>query len=161
MRTGVPISALTAITILAAAGQIANFGDFRTTEVFKGHPTSIELGSAFQKRFRTQIQAQSTLAANFAGHFRIAEWGCGTSCGSIAVIDMKTGKVYDGPFSVLDYGEAYRYEGGSDDLEYRIFSRLLIARGCPEFKNCGTYYYEWKGDRFEQLRLTPHGPLLR
>lgn len=39
---------------------------------------------------------------------------------------------YDGPFSVLDYGEAYRYEGGYDDLEYRISSRLLVARGCPE-----------------------------
>ena len=143
-----------------AASQVPRFEDFRTAEVFKGQPTTVDIKSALQKRFQTEIREQSALPANFDGHFRIAEWGCGTSCGSMAIIDLKTGKVYDGPFSVLDYGEQYRYEGGSDDLEYRVSSRLLIARGCPEFKNCGTYYYEWKGDHFSKLRFALHGPLL-
>jgi hypothetical protein len=72
---------------------------------------------------------------------------------------LKTGRVYDGPFSVLGHGEPYEYEGGDDELAYQLSSRLLIARGCPEEKKCGTYYLEWKSDHFYQLRFVPHGPL--
>jgi len=159
LRATVIVALGVALTV-GAASRAPRFEDFRVTEVFKGKPPNIDLRTVMQKRYPTQIRKQAILPANFAGHFRIAEWGCGTSCGMLAVIDLKTGKVYDGPFQDMDYGEQYRYEGGSQDLEYRVSSSLLVARGCPEFKNCGTYYYEWKGDKFDLLRFVPHGPLL-
>jgi hypothetical protein len=145
--------------VLVIFAQVPTFGDFRTPEIFSGQPAKPVLRTARQKRFATQIRTQATLPANFAGHYKIAEWGCGSQCLSIAIVDLKTGDVYDGPFSILGYGIAYRYEGGDDELQFEASSRLLIARGCPEDKNCGTYYYEWKDERFNQVRFAPHGPL--
>ncbi|HWE52623.1 MAG TPA: hypothetical protein VG273_22715 [Bryobacteraceae bacterium] len=152
------IAGLFGLTVAVAASN-PRFDDYRTGDIFKGKPAEPVLRTAVQKKFATQIRRQSVLPANFAGHYRVADWGCGSSCVSIALIDLTTGNVYEGPFSTLGYGPAYRYEGGSEELEYRVSSKLLIVRGCPEDKNCGTYYYEWKGDRFNQLRYMPHGPL--
>jgi hypothetical protein len=146
--------------VLSAAALIPTFSDFGTPESFQGPVVEPMLRNPDQRKFEAQIRRQSTLPANFAGHYKIAEWGCGSSCVSIAVINLKTGEVYEGPFSVLGYGNSYKYEGGYDELEYKATSRLLIARGCPGDKNCGTYYYEWKGNHFNQLRFEIHGPLL-
>jgi hypothetical protein len=73
----------------------------------------------------------------------------------MAIVDEQSGAVSNGPFEVLAYGGPRKYEGGEDGLEYRIDSRLLVARGCPEEENCGTYYYEWNGTRFLLLRKVP------
>jgi hypothetical protein len=142
-----------------AAG-IPTFGEFDTAEAFNGPAAPPLIRSPAQKKFEAQIRRQSTLPANFAGHYKIAEWGCGSSCVSIAIVNLKTGEVHDGPFSTLGYGSAYTYEGGFEELEYKASSRLLVVRGCPEDKNCGTYYFEWKGNHFERLRFAVHGPLL-
>lgn len=144
---------------LALGAQIPTFDSFHTTEVFDGKPAKPLLRTPVQKRFATQIREQAMLPPNFAGHYKIIEWGCGSSCVSIAIVDLKTGRVYDGPFSILGYGTPYKYEGGDDELQYKVSSRLLIARGCPGDQNCGTYYYECKNDRLNQLRFVPHGPL--
>lgn len=148
------------ITFLSSAASPPRFSDFEVPGAFEGPAVAPIIRSAVDRKFQTQIRRQGVMPPNFAGHYKIAEWGCGSSCVSIAVIDLKTGRVYDTPFSILGYGSAYQYEGGSDELEYRASSRLLVARGCPEDRNCGTYYYEWKGDHFDQIRFTPHGPLL-
>ncbi|MBZ5605341.1 MAG: hypothetical protein LAO79_23835 [Acidobacteriia bacterium] len=39
-----------------------------------------------------------------------------------------------------------------DPLAYKLESRLLIVHGCPEEKNCGTYFYEWTGVSLKLLR---------
>ena len=36
-------------------------------------------------------------------------------------------------------------------LAYKLDSRLLIARGCPEEENCGSYFYEWTGTKFKLI----------
>lgn len=159
--------ALAAVTCQAAGPPGAaphsgvSFEHFPAAGVFRGQVPGLKFLSTTQRRFSSQILREATLPANFAGQYRIAEWGCGSSCVSFVVIDLKSGSVFDGPFSTLGYGAPYRYEGGSDELEYRQNSRLLIARGCPEDKNCGTYYYEWDGHAFARLRLVRHGRLPR
>ena len=30
---------------------------------------------------------------NYAGHYRVVVWGCGTSCAMFAVVDLRNGKV--------------------------------------------------------------------
>lgn len=150
---------LIAMSIIDAA-QIPAFTAFPAPELFKGPAEKPVLRGPRQKQFESQIRQQAQPPSNFAGHYKIAEWGCGSACVSIAIIDLKTGEVYDGPFSTLGYGIPYRYEGGSAELEYKPQSRLLIVRGCPEDKNCATYYYEWNSNRFRQLRAEPHGPLM-
>jgi hypothetical protein len=166
MRT-LPLSLLSlfvlgilAIGVGWAAG-IPTFDEFDTAEAFNGPAAFPQIRSLAQKKFEAQIRRQSTLPANFAGHYKIAAWGCGSSCVSIAVINLKTGEVHDGPFSTLGYGSAYTCEGGFEELEYKASSRMLVARGCPEDRNCGTCYFEWNGNRFERLRfasMPPHRP---
>ena len=72
----------------------------------------------------------------------------------MAIVDSRTGQTFDGPFHVLGYDLAYSYDG-EEQLEYRIDSRLIVARGCPGEKDCGTYYYEWTANRFKLVRKTP------
>ena len=137
---------------------IPAFRNYPSAAVFRGTRAPIILDSENQRKFRTRIVRASKRPPDFAGEFRIADWGCGTSCVSIAVINLSTGHVYDGPFSTLGYGSPRDYEGGDDWLDYRLASRLLIARGCPEDRDCGTYYYEWRGNGFALLRKVPAPP---
>jgi len=117
-------------TCWAVSSQAPRFEDFSASVSERASKVSPRITTPFQRQFRTQIIQQSWLLPNFAGHFRIAEWGCGSSCVQIAVIDLDTGHVWDGPFSTLSYAVPYRYEGGDTELDYRRGSRLLIARGC-------------------------------
>ena len=73
----------------------------------------------------------------------------------MAIVDSRTGETFDGPFRLLGYDLARVYEGGEDQLEFRLDSRLIIARGCPEEKDCATYYYEWSDNRFKLIRKAP------
>jgi hypothetical protein len=132
------------------------FPDYAVTEVFKGHPAQPILAGKTQKMFRTAIREAARRGPNFAGHFTVAEWGCGSGCMSIAVVDAASGRVFDAPFTFLSMpvpeGENGReYQG----RVYQLKSRLLIADGCPEEKKCGTYYYEWTANRFKLLRYDP------
>ena len=156
---------LAILAVLAATGlpaaQVPSFAEFPTVEPLTGRSATPVIRTEFQKEFRTQILRESRLPANFAGHYRIAEWGCGTACVSLAVINLRTGAVYDGPFHVLGYAVRRKYEGGEDELEYRLSSGLLIVRGRPEDQSCGAYYYAWRGDHFDRLRSAPAGAVIR
>ncbi len=154
-RGGLLLIGFALASFMQGAG-IPKFGDFQVSEVFSGQSHAPILSTPAQRNFRSQIRGQSSPPPDFARAFRIAQWGCGSSCVSIVVINLKTGMVYDGPFEILGYSTAkLRFEGGGDALEYRASSSLLVVRGCPEDKSCGTYYYDWKGDHFERLRFTP------
>ncbi len=154
------LTACALILSLAATAQSPAplFSAFSVAERYNGPPATPVLRSAQQRKFRAQILKAAKQPADFAGHYKIADWGCGSSCVSIAVIDLKTGSVYDGPFSILGYGSPQSYEGGDDWLEFHVSSRLLVARGCPEDKNCGTYYFEWQDAGFRLLRTVHSGP---
>jgi hypothetical protein len=90
----------------------------------------------------------------------VADWGCGSGCVSIAVVDARDGRIYPAPFSILGWGTPLlTYEGrhssnqdGFQPLEYRLDSRLLVVRGCPEDENCGSYFYEWTGSHLSLVR---------
>jgi hypothetical protein len=147
----------------------SSFDDFPALSSFHGVPASPLLKTAGQRLFRTQIRDAAKQGPNFAGRYTIADWGCGTSCEQMVVVDAKTGAVYESPFgplprAVLTYGKALRYDRDAngnyiyDDLSYRLNSRLLIARGCPNDQNCGAYFFEWSGSQFKLLRRIPATP---
>jgi hypothetical protein len=151
---------LVLVTLLAQL-----FEQFPAGEIFKGAPARPVLKTAGQRQFRTVIREAAGKGANFAGHYTIAQWGCGAGCISIALIDAKKGTVYDGPFAVLGWGwPQFKYEGkysandeGFEPLSFRIDSRLLIVRGCPEDTDCGSYFYEWTGSSLKLIRKVPAG----
>ena len=140
---------------LLAAGPLPTFDQFKVTGKFTGKPAAPVLRTRTHQEFRTAIREAVAKGPDFAGHYTIAEWGCGAGCVSMAVVDNATGRILDAPFSVLAYDVSRSYEGGEEQLEHHADSSLLIARGCPEEKNCGTYYYEWADNRFKLLRKTP------
>lgn len=104
--------------------------------------------------FRTAIREGAKKGANFAGHYAIAAWGCGSGCASMAVVDLESGAVYEGPFGVLPDARIAFPPSPEAGLSYLVNSRLFVARGCPneDEKACGTYYYEWTGSGFKLLR---------
>lgn len=140
-------------------GPLPKFEDFRVTEVFKGKPAVPILQTPGQRMFRTKIREGAKAGANFAGHYAIAQWGCGSECVSIAIIDEKAGTVYATPFDWLGYPPPLTYADVVKDTDapliYKVDSRLLIVRGCAEDKDCASFYYEWTGSQFKLLRKLP------
>src|SRR5215469_1656092 len=132
------------------------FEDYAAATDFKGKPAIPILTTRFARMFRTQIRDAAKKGPNFAGHYTIAEWGCGSGCVSMAVVDAASGRVFAVPFKSLalplpENANARELQG----LVYKVNSRLFIADGCPEEVKCGTYYYEWTANRFKLLRYDP------
>jgi hypothetical protein len=142
--------AAVAMGLLFAQETVPTLDQYRVTEPkFSGKPRLPLIKTAEDRKFRAMIREAAAGGPNFAGHFTVAEWGCGAGCVSVAIIDAATGSIYRGPFRILSW-EMRKYEGkyaANDDkfqqLEYRLDSRLLVARGCPEEANCASYFWEW------------------
>jgi hypothetical protein len=153
------------ILAVASCLRAQSFDQYAATENFTGKPAAPIFKTAADRAFRTAIREAAAKGPNFAGHYTIAEWGCGAGCVSIAMVDAKTGTIHRGPFRILAW-TMMRYEGkynANDDkfqqLEYRPDSRLLIARGCPEETNCASYFWEWTGAQFRLIRKIAAAPL--
>ena len=113
-----------------------------------GHtPAPVVLTSARARRFRTVLTDEAKRGVNFAGHYRVATWGCGSDCHAFAIIDAVTGAVHFTPGALWVGGLP-----GNDEerLQFRTNSRLLVLVGSRNDTGGGTYYYEWTGT---QLRL--------
>ena len=110
------------------------------------------------RSFRTRLSEGLRGGINFAGHYILVGWGCGTGCTNAAIIDGRTGSVFwPDQFANLDasYGEGYSEE----QIEFRKNSRLLIIHGRPgsyrenaKILPSGDHYYEWKNDRLRLIR---------
>lgn len=139
------------------------FGDYAVKEVFQGKPALPNIVEKNHREFRTAIEDAAAKGPNFAGHYAVAEWDCGPDCASLAVVDEVTGKVFSAPFddliTPLTEGTADEPAHEFKGAVYQSKSRLFIADGCPEDKKCGTYYYEWKNEKFNLLSIVPQrGP---
>jgi hypothetical protein len=65
-------------------------------EPFTGAPAVVNFDSLPEARqYQTAITREVEEGANFAGHYRLATWGCGTDCYGFAIIDLLTGKISD------------------------------------------------------------------
>lgn len=62
---------------------------------YKRKPAIPRLITPTQHEFRTVIRHGAKKGPNFAGHYTVVEWGCGSNCVVYAVIDAITGAVYD------------------------------------------------------------------
>lgn len=107
--------------------------------------------------FRTNLRNAAKEGVNFAGHYIVANWGCGTNCSQSAIIDARTGQVF---FPDELEGAGFGFCELPDDAEpiaYQAGSRLLILNGFKggdlnsENAPCGVYYLEWTGKSFKQI----------
>lgn len=131
-----------------------------------------------QRRFHTRIREgvekgwgvwingewgkeQNRQGPNFAGHYIVIVWGCGSGCLRMAMSDAETGAVYNPPVSddvgltlpMLVFADS---AGRAADVEYRKGSRLMIVRATPhsDRRNAVPYafYFLWQDDRWTLLR---------
>lgn len=56
------------------------------------------------KTYRTVLRKAMTEGPNYAGYYRVAIWGCGSSCATFAVINLKTGRVIAPPKGTATVG---------------------------------------------------------
>ena len=121
--------------------------------------------------FRTNLRNAAKAGVNFAGHYILTTWGCGTNCSQSAIIDARNGQVFfpaefagliNGFCDVPEVSDPTDAPQMPDDLEapilYKADSRLLILRGYKggDFNkngHCGVYYLEWTGTEFKQVNF--------
>jgi hypothetical protein len=136
------------------------FRDYRIKTVYQGEPTTPIITKEF-RGFRTRIREGAKSGVEFAGHYTIPRWGCGTECNGFVVVDSISGKVYDG-FGVAGLPFNWIEEHGGDEaiprMEFYPDSRLLKINACPNEENCGFYDYEMidgKGLKLLRVELLP------
>ncbi len=123
------------VALLSAVAQAADFGDYPAEVVGGGTaPLKLSKSSDFWQ-FRTRIREGYQEPANFAGHYVLVWWGCGTDCYSGVVIDKLTGRIYSLPTSDLGY-------------EYELESKLLVL----DLMQDQEAEYLWNGSGFDELQ---------
>lgn len=148
---------------LYVLGDTALRGEFELTQrftyrhAFADFPATPGRGPHLRPDFTTNPQARLYITritegakepANFAGHYRLVTWGCGSSCQMSALVDQHTGRIYDVPETALG-------------LEYRLNSRLLITDHLTDEGYSNTFvinsmypapaFYLWTGKQFRKL----------
>jgi hypothetical protein len=137
------------ILIPAAQKPLLRFEDFRVSETFKGKTASVKVSSSRARMFRTMLRTNAEEGVNFAGHYIVATWGCGSDCHSLAIIDARTGNVYFTPSVLWVGGQLYQEE---DRLQFRKDSRLLIVAGARNDEGSGRYFYVWRNNQLKFIR---------
>lgn len=121
-----------------------SFRDYRVKKIYHGDPATPVITKEF-RGFRTRIREGAKSDVEFAGHYTIPRWGCGTDCNGFVIVDSISGTVYDG-FGVAGLPFRWVEERGGDEamprMEFYPNSRLLKINACPNEEDCGLYDYE-------------------
>jgi len=130
------------------------FADYPVNETFRGQPKPVDLNSHLKAReYRTRLREAATGKPSFAAYYIVAEWGCGSPCQQVALIDARSGAVYFAPFTTA-LGN-----------RHRLNSRLFIADApedisayyegkIPKDPLFSTTYWLWD-ETTKQFRLLP------
>lgn len=129
------------------------FKDYSVTKVYKGKTAPVKI-TPDNKMYRTRLKsAAKNEKPNFAGHYILTFWGCGTECFTGAVIEAKTGKVY---FWGLISNWNNKLGDDNNPIDFKLDSRLLILTGMRDEAgdegDNGKHYYKFENGRFVHLQ---------
>ncbi|HEY8101754.1 MAG TPA: hypothetical protein VIF82_13465 [Burkholderiaceae bacterium] len=142
------------------------FEKYPATEKFRGSVAAPNIRSHPRSRmFQTMIRQGAKDGPNFAGHYTIVFWGCGTSCASLAIVDTNTGKVFH-PQNLqtidninVDFDELEKPDGRL--IKFKLDSKLLIVFGGinEEPTMRGISYFVWENEKLRRIRFVhkPYG----
>lgn len=123
----------------------SQFGNFKVDKVYKGKLAKPNFRTdPSAKTFSTRIrEGCKEMGVNFAGHYTIIEWGCGTQCLNSAIVDRISGEII---FSQFQSDSIEGHFG----IDYRIDSRMIImeTEALSEYSGYETGYR-----RFDFWRL--------
>lgn len=124
-----------------------DFRDCRPAPVQAGElqasPPPPRLDTRQAKRYATELREAAKSPADFAGHFKLATWGCGAGCVMAAAINTRSGRVVFLPFTVSDWPLSVQ-----EPLSYRQDSCLLKVQGRRNEAQQGVYFYRFDGGEF-------------
>lgn len=135
----------------SAAANPPTFKNLPIVEKFVGTPAPVVLKSgARARRFRTVLKEGAKTGPNFAGHYTVVKWSCGTACAEFAIVDAKDGQVYFP--TIMKFNSYALVHDGTEPFQYRKDSSLFIIAGEPdEIDKLGVYYYRWTGNDLKLL----------
>lgn len=110
------ISLLFCTTSSYGSQKLPDFSQYKTkpADTMKGAPKPVDLSTHKDaKTYKTRLREGAKVGPNFAGHYTVVSFGCGTQCQDNWVIDEKTGKIID------------RFES-TIGTQYELNSSLLI-----------------------------------
>ena len=166
---GISLACTLAISAWAQGsdGPIPRFQDYPVKTFFRGRPVPPVLATPEERRYRTRIQdgvsvgrgvwtgswkdAKEKAGPNFAGHYTVIRWGCGSECLMMAIVDAETGKVNSPPLSGAGTELFVPMDIMSDrEIDFRLDSTLMVLRNAcrKDRTECGVYYFNWKDDHF-------------
>lgn len=115
------------------------------------------------RMYRTVLRREMAEGANYAGHYRVAIWGCGASCAMFAVVNLKTGKVITARELATVLGTHLAADdflpGTASDgwgFRYKKDSNLLVVIDDPDEdeSKSGAYYFVLQNDRLRLIHTT-------
>jgi hypothetical protein len=152
---------LCAAPALSRDGATPDFKNY-AVPVFKGRAAALKLTTPEARSYRTRLREGARRALNFAGHYKLHTWSCGTSCLQTAFIDAKTGNVFFpaelNGFIACYYGTEV-IENLEQALKFERGSRLIVMAGYPmsergkDEPKKGLYYYEWTGTDLKLIKF--------
>jgi hypothetical protein len=171
------VLAMFAASIVPAQGNAASsrptprFRDYPVNEKFQGPSAEPVFATPEQRRYRSRIHSgilngtgvwngswkhpATASEPNFAGHYYVIRWGCGSNCLMMAIVDGQTGRIYNPPLSGAGT-ELYVPMDmlGDGEIDFEPNSSLMILRNaCAEArKECGVYYFNWENNNFSLVK---------
>ena len=116
------------------------------------------------RRYRTVLRLAVPEGPNFAGHYRLVHWGCGTSCAMFAVVNLRTGRVitlkgFSAVGGVYFYADEFLPDTESDGWGFRhkSNSKLLVVVGAllsDDDSKEGAFYFVLENEQFKLIHST-------
>jgi hypothetical protein len=125
---------------------LPKFEEFSVTDIYRGKPAPVDLSTPNALNFKTRLTEEAAKGPNFAGHYTVVTWGCGTSCVVVSLVDAKTGAVHMlvgvNPWAKLEYrlDSSLIIENGDEELG----KKLAAEQSANSFK---TNYANWQNDK--------------
>jgi hypothetical protein len=149
-----------ALIVSAQKGKVPTFSQY-PAKLERARAKAIDFKHDPDARtFKTRLSEGLREGVNFAGHYVVVGWGCGTGCISGAIVDARNGRVYF-PEAFHDIGVWYDDSGYTGEpVKHRKNSRLFVISGVSGDQGervgddiWGDYYYEWKDNGLKLIRF--------
>jgi len=135
-------------SIVFAQKRLPRFDDYPVTQIYSGKVAPLKLTNS-QEPERERFQwAMENSKVDYAGHYIVHTWICGSECVAGVAIDAKTGRV--SPWWEVRLN--YRTE---KPVDYKVNSSLIILSGCRGDQKSEMHYYRIRKGRFVHLRSVP------
>src|SRR5262245_47446544 len=99
------------------------FRDYPAGPPYTGKPAPLRLTTPRQRDQRELYAAAAAGGVTFAGHYAIVGVGCGASCVAPDILDLRTGRTVEIPFTVSGWRDVHdKFE----PVETKPDSRLIV-----------------------------------